>query len=98
VSCPARSQINGQRLRLGQLSVLFEHFHKPQACASSVWNPQSLYFVISGRKRRMRAMPLLMWLPLIIFSGMMSMDFSLRPPSDVEMRGSLRRHPEAEMP
>ena len=46
----------------------------------------------------MRAMPLLMWLPLIIFSGIMSMDFSLRPPSDVEMQGSFKRHPEAEMP
>ena len=46
----------------------------------------------------MRAMPLLMWLPLIIFSGMMSMDLSFRPPSDVETQGSLKRHPEAEMP
>ena len=46
----------------------------------------------------MRAMPLLMWLPLIIFSGMMSMDFSLRPPSVVEVQGSPKRHPEAEMP
>jgi hypothetical protein len=43
-------------------------------------------------------MPLLMWLPLIIFSGMMSMDFSLRPPSNVKAQGSFKRHPEAEMP
>jgi hypothetical protein len=46
----------------------------------------------------MHAMPLLMWLPLIIFSGKMSMDFSLRPPSDVETQGGFKRHPKVEVP